>query len=111
MPVQRDRWKRGVSLVNGGLGEAVGQLYVQQHFPPDRRQRQVHELVGDILAALKDKIEHNSWMDAPTRKAALEKLASFDPRLGHPKKYIDYSTLKIDRGDLFGNAMRSEQFD
>jgi putative endopeptidase len=110
VPVQRDRWKRGVSLVNGGLGEAVGQLYVQQHFPP-AADSGVHELVGDVLAALKDKIEHNSWMDAPTRKAALEKLASFDPRLGHPKKYIDYSTLKIDRGDLFGNAMRSEQFD
>ena len=110
VPVQRDRWKRGVSLVNGGLGEAVGQLYVQQHFPP-AADSGVHELVGDVLAALKDKIEHNSWMDAPTRKAALEKLASFDPRLGHPKKYIDYSTLAIDRGDLFGNAMRSEQFD
>jgi putative endopeptidase len=110
VPVQRDRWKRGVSLVNGGLGESVGQLYVQQHFPPAADQG-VHELVGDVLAALKDKIEHNSWMDAPTRKAALAKLASFDPRLGHPKTYIDYSTLRIDRGDLFGNAMRSEQFD
>jgi len=110
VPVQRDRWKRGVSLVNGGLGEAVGQLYVQQHFPP-AADSGVHELVDDVLAALKEKIEHNSWMDAPTRKAALAKLASFDPRLGHPKKYIDYSTLQIDRGDLFGNAMRSEQFD
>jgi putative endopeptidase len=110
VPVQRDRWKRGVSLVNNGLGEAVGQLYVQQHFPP-AADSGVHELVDDVLAALKEKIEHNSWMDAPTRKAALAKLASFDPRLGHPKKYIDYSTLKIDRGDLFGNAMRSEQFD
>jgi len=110
VPVQRDRWKRGVSLVNGGLGEALGQLYVQQHFPP-AADSGVHELVDDVLAALKEKIEHNSWMDAPTRKAALAKLASFDPRLGHPKKYIDYSTLQIDRGDLFGNAMRSEQFD
>jgi endothelin-converting enzyme/putative endopeptidase len=110
VPTQRDRWKRGVDLVNGGLGEAVGQLYVQRHYPPEA-DRQVHELVDDILAALKDKIQHNSWMDEPTRKAALAKLASFDPRLGHPKKYIDYSSLVVKRDDLFGNAIRAEQFD
>ncbi|HEV8407948.1 MAG TPA: M13 family metallopeptidase, partial [Sphingomicrobium sp.] len=110
VPTQRDRWKRGVTLVDGSLGEAVGQIYVQRHYPPEA-DRQVHELVDDILAALKDKIEHNSWMDEPTRKAALEKLASFDPRLGHPKKYIDYSSLQVKRDDLFGNAMRSEEFD
>src|SRR5205085_357505 len=89
VPTQRDRWKRGVALVNSALGEAVGQIYVQHHFPPES-DRKTHELVDDILAALKDKIDHNGWMDAPTRKAALEKLASFDPRLGHPAKYIDY---------------------
>jgi endothelin-converting enzyme/putative endopeptidase len=110
VPAQRDRWKRGVSLVDDSLGEAVGQIYVQRHYPPAADQ-QVHELVDDILAALKDKIEHNSWMDDATRKAALEKLASFDPRLGHPKKYIDYSSLIVKRDDLFGNAIRSEQFD
>lgn len=110
VPTQRDRWKRGVSLVDGSLGEAVGQIYVERHYPPEA-DRQVHELVDDILAALKDKIQRNSWMDEPTRKAALEKLASFDPRLGHPKKYIDYSSLLVKRDDLFGNAMRSEEFD
>ena len=92
VPVQRDRWKRGVDLVNGAMGEAVGQIYVQRHYPQES-DTQVHELVGDILAALNEKIHKNAWMDEPTRKAALEKLASFDPRLGHPKKYIDYSTL------------------
>jgi len=110
VPAQRDRWKRGVALVDDSLGEAVGQIYVQRHYPPAADQ-QVHELVDDILAALKDKIEHNSWMDDATRKAALAKLASFDPRLGHPKKYIDYSSLVVNRDDLFGNAIRSEQFD
>ncbi|HEX3677243.1 MAG TPA: M13 family metallopeptidase [Sphingomicrobium sp.] len=110
VPIQRDRWKRGVTLVDGSLGEAVGQIYVQRHYPPEA-DRQVHELVDDILAALKDKIQHNSWMDEPTRKGALEKLASFDPRLGHPKKYIDYSSLLVKRDDLFGNAIRSEEFD
>jgi len=110
VPEQRDRWKRGVDLVNGAMGEAVGQIYVQRHYPQES-DTQVHELVGDILAALKDKIEHNAWMDGATRKAALAKLASFDPRLGHPKKYIDYSTLEVKRDDLFGNAMRAEHFD
>jgi endothelin-converting enzyme/putative endopeptidase len=110
VPAQRDRWKRGVALVNDSLGEAVGQIYVQRHYPPEA-DRQVHELVDDILAALKDKIEHNSWMDAATRKGALAKLASFDPRLGHPRKYIDYSSLVVKRDDIFGNVMRSEQFD
>jgi putative endopeptidase len=109
VPQQRDRWKRGVDLMNEALGEGVGQIYVQHHYPPES-DRQVHELVGDILGALRDKIEHNGWMDAATRKAALEKLASFDPRLGHPVKYIDYSSMQVKRDDLFGNAIRAEQF-
>jgi endothelin-converting enzyme/putative endopeptidase len=109
VPEQRARWKRGVDLVNGALGEGVGQIYVQRHYPPEA-DRQVHELVGNILAALKDKIAGNSWMDAATKKRALQKLATFDPRTGHPPKYIDYSSLKIDRGDLFGNAIRSNDF-
>jgi endothelin-converting enzyme/putative endopeptidase len=69
------------------------------------------ELIENFRAALKDKIETNSWMDAATKKEALAKLATFDPRTGHPIKYIDYSTLKVDRSDLLGNVMRSEKFD
>jgi endothelin-converting enzyme/putative endopeptidase len=110
VPEQRARWKRGVDLVNGALGEGVGQIYVQRHFPPES-ERQMHELIGNILAALKDKIETNAWMDAPTKAKALEKLATFDPRVGHPVKYIDYSSLEVKRGDLLGNAIRSDDFD
>ncbi|MDP9421930.1 MAG: M13 family metallopeptidase [Pseudomonadota bacterium] len=110
VPTQRDRWKRGVDLVNGALGEAVGQIYVQRHYPPEA-SRQMGELIENFRAALKEKIDTNSWMDAPTKKEALAKLATFDPRTGHPAKYIDYSSLKVDRGDLFGNVLRSEQFD
>ena len=109
VPEQRARWKRGVDMVDDALGEGVGQLYVQRHYPPEA-DRQVHELVGNILAALKDKIEGNSWMDAPTKKRALEKLATFDPRTGHPVKYIDYSSLAVKRDDLFGNAIRANDF-
>ena len=67
------------------------------------------ELIANFRAALQEKIESNSWMDAPTKKEALAKLASFDPRTGHPAKYIDYSTLEVKRGDLLGNAMRAER--
>jgi len=109
VPEQRARWKRGVDMVDGALGEGVGQIYVQRHYPPEA-DRQVHELVGNILAALKDKIQGNSWMDAGTKKRALAKLATFDPRTGHPAKYIDYSSLQVDRGDLLGNAIRANDF-
>jgi endothelin-converting enzyme/putative endopeptidase len=110
VPNQRDRWKRGVSLVNGALGEAVGQIYVQRHYPPES-DRQMGELIANIRAALQEKIETNNWMDAATKKEALAKLAAFDPRTGHPAKYIDYSSLKVDRADLLGNVIRSGQFD
>jgi putative endopeptidase len=110
VPEQRARWKRGVDLVNGALGEGVGQIYVRRHYPPES-DRQMHELIDNILAALKDKIENNSWMDAPTKTKALGKLATFDPRIGHPVKYIDYSSLEVKRGDLLGNAVRSDDFE
>jgi putative endopeptidase len=110
VPTQRDRWKRGVSLVDGALGEAVGQIYVERHYPAES-DRQMGELIANIRAALQEKIETNDWMDEATRKEAVAKLAAFDPRTGHPAKYIDYSSLKVDRDDLFGNVMRSDQFD
>ena len=110
VPKQRDRWKRGVDLVNGAVGEGVGQIYVQRHYPPES-DRQMHELIDNILAALKEKISNNSWMDAPTKARALEKLATFDPRISHPVRYIDYSSLVVKRDDLLGNAIRSDKFD
>ena len=91
------------------VGEGVGQIYVQRHYPPES-DRQMHELIDNILAALKEKIETNTWMDAPTKARAVEKLATFDPRIGHPVKYIDYSSLAVKRDDLLGNAIRSDNF-
>jgi endothelin-converting enzyme/putative endopeptidase len=110
VPSQRARWKRGVDFVDNAVGEGVGQIYVQRHYPPES-DRQMGELIGNILAALKEKIQTNNWMDAPTRARALAKLATFDPRIGHPAKYIDYSSLEVKRGDLLGNALRSQDFD
>ncbi|MFA6608135.1 MAG: M13 family metallopeptidase, partial [Sphingomonas sp.] len=108
-PTQRDRWKRGVALVNGALGEAVGQIYVARYFPPESEAK-MGELIGDLRGALGGRLKANSWMDAKTKAAALAKLDKFDPRIGHPVKYIDYASLTIDRGDLLGNAMRSSEF-
>ena len=108
-PQQRDRWKRGVNLVGGALGEAVGQLYVQKYYPP-ASDAKMAELIADLRASLQDRIKGNSWMDEPTRTQALAKLAAFDPRIGHPVKYIDYSSIKVDRGDLIGNALRARKF-
>lgn len=107
---QRDRWKRGVALLDADLGEAVGQLYVQRHWLPDT-ERQAEELVRDMRAAYADKINHAPWMDEATRKEALAKLAAFDPRIGHPVKYIDYSAFKVSRTDPLANAMESGRFE
>ncbi len=110
VPRQRDRWKRGIDVVNGALGEAVGQVYVTRHYPAASDQ-QMGELVTNIRGALGDLIDRNAWMDSATKKEALAKLASFDPRVGHPAKYIDYSTLKVVRGDPLGNAVAADDFD
>ena len=107
---QRDRWKRGVDLVNNALGEGLGQIYVQRHYPAESN-RQMGELITNIRAALKDKIDNSSWMDAATKREALAKLTAFDPRTGHPNKYIDYSSMEVKRGDLLGNALRAQDFD
>jgi putative endopeptidase len=107
--VQRDRWKRGVQLVNGALGEAVGKIYVAKYFPP-AAEKQMAELIENLRSSYQQRIQASTWMDAATKKAALAKLAAFEPRIGHPVTYIDYSSLKVDRGDLLGNAMRSGEF-
>lgn len=107
--VQRDRWKRGVQLTNGALGEAVGQLYVARHFPPTAKA-QMSELIENLRGSYQDRIGKSAWMDEATRKAALVKLAAFEPRVGYPDKYIDYSSFKVVRGDMLGNAMRSAKF-
>ena len=110
VPTQAERWKRGVRNLNGSLGEAVGQLYIARHWSPET-ERQANELVDDLRASYGDLIRHAAWMDEPTRKEALAKLAAFDPRLGHPVKYIDYSSMPVSRTDPLANAMASDKFE
>ena len=109
VPEQRARWKRGIGMLDDSLGEAVGQLYVAKYWPDDTAKK-AQELVDDVRAAYKEKIAAASWMDPATRQAALTKLASFDPRIGHPVKWIDYSTLEISRTDPLANAIATEKF-
>ena len=107
---KRDRWKRGIAAVNGALGEAVGQLYVKSHYPAES-ERQMTELIGNLEDAYRERITSNKWMDDATRKEALVKLAAFEPRIGHPVKYIDYSSMKVVKGDALGNSIRASDFD
>ena len=106
---QRDRWKRGVAAVNGALGEGVGEIYVKSHYPAES-ERQMTELIGNLTDAYRERISSNNWMDEATRKAALEKLAAFEPRIGHPVKYIDYSSMKVAKDDALGNSLRAADF-
>ena len=98
----RDRWKRGVSLVQDLLGEAVGKLYVERHFPADAKAR-MQELVANLQEAYRRNISDLDWMSPETRQAALRKLEKFTPKIGYPDKWRDYSAVTISRDDLVGN--------
>ncbi|WP_293053852.1 M13 family metallopeptidase [Mycobacterium sp.] len=101
----RDRWKRGVSLVENLLGDAVGKLYVQRHFPPEAKAR-ADKLVDNLLEAYRISITNLDWMTPRTRERALAKLDRFTAKIGYPSRWRDYSALVIDRDDLYGNYQR-----
>ena len=106
---QRERWKRAVAEVNEGLGEAVGQLYVKEYFPPAAKA-QVLELVNNLRQAYAAHLETVSWMTPATRKTAQEKLASFRTKIGYPDRWRDYSAVEIRPDDAFGNRVRAAVF-
>jgi predicted metalloendopeptidase len=106
----RPRWKRGVALVDGAVGEGLGRLYVAKYFPPESKRR-MDELVANLLAAYRAEIQTLEWMGPETRRRALDKLSRFTSKIGYPSRWRDYSGLKILSGDLIGNVMRSNQFD
>ena len=105
-PELRPRWKRGISLVEGAVGEALGRIYVEQTFPPESKAR-MDELVGYLLKAYRRNISELSWMTDETKVRALEKLSAFTPKVGYPPKFRDYAGLVIARDDLVGNSRRS----
>jgi putative endopeptidase len=109
-PVLKERWKRGVELVEGALGEAVGKIYVERHFSPVAKER-MDQLVANLIEAYRQSINELDWMTDATKQRALDKLRKFRPHIGFPSKWRDYSTLQIDRRDLVGNVMRAASFE
>ena len=104
-PVNRARWKRAVSLVEGSLGEAVGKIYVEKYYPPEAKAK-MDQLVEYLIQAYRESIQELEWMSDETKKKALVKLDKFTPKIGYPTKWKDYSSIVIDRNDLVGNIKR-----
>jgi predicted metalloendopeptidase len=103
----RERWKRGVGMVESLMGDTVGKLYVERHFPPGAKAR-MDELVANLREAYRVSINDLEWMTPETRARALAKLDKFTPKIGYPVRWRDYSALVIDRDDLYGNALRGQ---
>lgn len=109
-PELRARWKRGVSLVEGALGEAVGRIYVERHFPEEAKTA-MDVLVEHLVEAYRGSITTLDWMGADTRARALDKLDKFTPKIGYPVRWRDYSSLAIDATDLIGNVRATNEFE
>jgi len=105
-----DRWKRGVSLVNGYLGDALGRLYVDRHFPASSKAR-VDKIVGNVLSAYRRAVLRLDWMVASTKDEALLKLETLDTKIGFPARWRSFRGLEIRRDDLLGNIERAKQFE
>lgn len=109
-PEQRARWKRGVGMVEAALGEEIGAEYVRRHFPPSSAER-MDTLVANLIAAYRESIQNLPWMSDATKARALDKLSKFTPKIGHPVKWRDYSSLELAADDLYGNTQRSAIFE
>jgi putative endopeptidase len=110
VPEMRERWKRGVGLVEEALGEAVGQLYVERHFPPHAKDAMVG-LVDNLVEAFRRSLSVVPWMGDDTRREALAKLGQFTPKIGYPQRWRDYSALEVRADDLLGNVRRAVAFE
>jgi putative endopeptidase len=109
-PELRARWKRGVSLVEGSLGEAVGRSYVERHFP-DASKKAMDILVANLIEAYRESITNLTWMTPTTRAKAIEKLDKFAPKIGYPVKWRDYSTLHVTPDNLLANVAAVNEFE
>ncbi|MCV2351755.1 M13 family metallopeptidase [Paucibacter sp. Y2R2-4] len=103
------RWQEGTAEVNEALGEAIGKLYVAEHFTPAHKAR-MQGLVANLMAAFGESIQGLSWMSPATQKAAQEKLSKYTVKIGYPDKWRDYSALQVKSGDALGNRQRAVQF-
>ena len=110
VPENEPRWKRGITLLDGSMGEALGKLYVAKYFPPQNKAR-MQTLVLNLLEAYRRDIDTLDWMSAETKVGAQAKLAKMQPKIGYPDRWRDYGALKISRDDLLGNVVRANQFE
>ena len=109
-PQIEERWKRGVDHVTGAMGEAVGKLYVEKYFTPETKAH-ADRLVKNLLVAMGQRLDGLTWMSEETKAKAKEKLAMYNPKIGYPKKWRDYSKLEVVAGDAVGNAERAAAFE
>ena len=110
VPENEPRWKRGITLLDGSMGEALGKLYVAKYFPPQNKAR-MQTLVQNLLEAYRRDIDTLDWMSADTKVGAQAKLAKMLPKIGYPDRWRDYGALKISRDDLLGNVFRANEFE
>jgi putative endopeptidase len=106
----QSRWKRAVATLDGTLGEAVGQMYVEKYFPAEAKQRMV-ELIGNLRTALGERIQNLTWMSDATKEKAKEKLATFHVKVGYPDKWKDYSALEIKNDSYWANIERANKWE
>jgi endothelin-converting enzyme len=106
----RPRWKRGVSMVDGKLGEVLGKIYVGLYFKPEAKKR-MKKLVDNLVISYRARLQNLDWMGEETKKEALKKLSKFNAKIGYPDKWKDYSALTIKSDDLVGNYMRANRWE
>jgi putative endopeptidase len=109
-PAQEPRWQRSARVIDGEIGEALGQLFVEKYFPPEARAR-MEELIGNLKAVLRDRLSKLAWMTEPTKAQALVKFDALTQKIGYPQKFRDYSKVKIRRDDYLGNVQRAATFE
>ena len=107
---QEPRWKRAAHVIDGSIGEALGQLYVEKYFPPEARAR-MNEMVENLKTVFRDHLEKVDWMSQPTKEKALAKFARFTQKIGYPDKFRDYSSIDLRRDDYLGNVRRAAAFE
>ncbi len=106
----RPRWKRAVALAEGAMGEAIGKIYVERHYPPEVKAR-MDELVANLVEAYRQSITDLEWMGEATRHRALEKLDAFTPKIGYPVRWRDYATLRVEPNDVLANVRAASEFE
>ena len=109
-PAQEPRWQRAARVIDGSIGEALGQMYVAKYYPPAAKQR-MEELIENLKVVFRERLEKLEWMTQPTRQKALAKFERFSRKIGHPEQFRDYSSIAIRRDDYLGNVRRATAFE